>query len=279
MPDRGTDWYQVDTIDEATFAIREPRYWQKNINYLLLGDERALLFDTGSGRGDIAGLAAQRTTLPIVALCSHAHYDHIGNHHQFASVAMPDLPEHRACTHAGRYRSRWRGTLAVRPRRFDITEWWQPGTSIDLGSRVIEIFHAPGHSSDSIVLLDRERRQLFVGDFIYPYDLFMFLPGSGLADYRRTTDRLLRLMGCADVMLPGHEGFMEPSALTTLAEALAAIADGSASFTRKRMLGFPVRRYAFDGLPPVLVGRRALGRSLTPLVDAGESVTPGEASP
>ena len=37
----------VSRIDPGTFAIHEPHYWQQNVMYVLKGEQRAILFDTG----------------------------------------------------------------------------------------------------------------------------------------------------------------------------------------------------------------------------------------
>src|SRR5579862_553430 len=48
-PPTPAGWFHIIQIDARTYAISEPKYWQENVSYLLIGKQRALLFDTGPG--------------------------------------------------------------------------------------------------------------------------------------------------------------------------------------------------------------------------------------
>ena len=91
------DYWAVQPIDASTAAIGEPRYYQQNYAYLIMGEQRALLFDAGSGtRDNIIGVVAGLTRLPVSVIPSHLHFDHTGGIRPFRSIALIDLPETRA---------------------------------------------------------------------------------------------------------------------------------------------------------------------------------------
>src|SRR5947207_8994828 len=76
-------WFHVFPIDEHTFAISEPKYWQENVSYLLIGTRRALLFDTGPGIYSIGAEVRRLTSLPVIAIPTHLHFDHVGDLAEF----------------------------------------------------------------------------------------------------------------------------------------------------------------------------------------------------
>lgn len=43
------DWFTVEKIDNNTFAISEYKHWEETHCYLLCGNEKAILIDTGLG--------------------------------------------------------------------------------------------------------------------------------------------------------------------------------------------------------------------------------------
>jgi hypothetical protein len=57
------DWFEVYRIEDGIFAIYEPGQFEEVISFLVTGDDRALLFDTGLGIGDIKRVVKQLTDL------------------------------------------------------------------------------------------------------------------------------------------------------------------------------------------------------------------------
>jgi len=202
------DYYTVERIDEHTIAIGEPRYAQQVFSYLILGRERAVLFDSGPGLRDIRPVVEALTALPVTAVPSHLHFDHIGNHDRFDSVAVVDLPHLRDRAQGDVLRpTRWEHlgfTEDVPVPELRVTEWLAPGAFLELGGRSLEVLHVPGHTSDSIALFDGERAQLFTGDFIYPGPLVAMVPGSSMGDYLRTAEQLEARLPTSATLLTAH---------------------------------------------------------------------------
>jgi hydroxyacylglutathione hydrolase len=72
-----------------------------------------------------------------------------------------------------------------------VDEWLRPGSVIQLGGRELLVLHTPGHTTDSISLLDTGHGMLFTGDFIYLGPLYAFLPNSGMGDYLQSAESVL----------------------------------------------------------------------------------------
>ena len=252
------DWYTVTKLDARTFAIAEPRYPQHNVNYLIVGDARAVLLDTGPGVRDIRPVVAKLTVRPVVAAFSHLHFDHIAGQPNFASIASLDHPSIRSRVASdGRFTpSLLQYGRAGRPS-FRITEWWAPDAPIDLGGRVLQVLSVPGHTPESLALYDAASGQLFTGDFLYPGDLFAFVPGSDLVAYRDSARRLLDLTANRlDVAIYGahvqdasaspRQGVRDLEALERAMGELVLDPAHTPPWTLARVEWIPTRRYQFD---------------------------------
>jgi hydroxyacylglutathione hydrolase len=248
------DYFLVETIDASTFAIGEPRYYQGNYSYLIVGNDRAVLFDAGTGNRDIVPVVRGLTALPVTVIPSHLHFDHVGALGRFERTALPDLPALRARTAdrwltLGRYEFLGLADRLPAPR-FAVDEWWSAGQTIDLGGRRLQVMSLPGHTPTSVGLYDSDRDLLFAGDFIYPGELYAFLPGASRAAYLETTRNLLALLDPAVRIYAAHMAdaapvvaapVLEVADLRALEHTLVGIESGAAASSGWYPRVFPVR--------------------------------------
>jgi hypothetical protein len=92
-------WFEIYRIRPGVFAIYEPKQFEEVISYLILGEKRALLFDTGLGVGRISATVARLTPLPVTVINSHTHFDHVGGNAEFQEIWNRDLPYTRQNMH------------------------------------------------------------------------------------------------------------------------------------------------------------------------------------
>jgi glyoxylase-like metal-dependent hydrolase (beta-lactamase superfamily II) len=259
-----SDWFEVYRIRPDVFAIYEPHQFEEVISYLILGHDRALLFDTGLGVASIKEVVMQLTKLPITVINSHTHFDHTGGNYEFSEILNEDLAYSRKNAQ-GQSNIYSRDALApericgklpsaVHADSFAIHPWHatgplNDGQHIDLGGREIEIMFTPGHTPDSLSLLDRKNGLLFTGDTYYPGPIYLFTPETDFAAYARSIARLAKLAPTLQLVLPSHNvPVAQPEALTRLDEAVKKIQTGQAKFvvTNGR------REYSFDGFSLLL---------------------------
>lgn len=256
--DASSDWFEVYRMRPGVFAIYEPRQYQEVISYLVLGSRRAALIDTGMGIAAIHEITARLTTLPVVVVNTHTHPDHIGGNAEFRDIlgmdtafskknaaGMPDAA--KSALAAGRLcgplpEGVTEATYAVRP--FKITGTVREGSRIDLGGRELEVVTTPGHTPDSLCLLDRGNRLLFTGDTFYLGPLYLYSPETNFAYYVKSVAKLAQLVPHLDLVLPAHNvPAAEPAYLTKLASAARQVQSGK--LQPKATDG--LREYAFEG--------------------------------
>ena len=248
------DYFVVEPVDSTTFAIGEPRYYQGNYSYLIVGSARAVLFDAGTGTRDITPVVRSLTALPVTVIPSHLHYDHVGALGRFDSTALIDDPTLRERVKDSQLtldRYEFLGLYDhLEPPTFRVDEWWAPGSTVDLGNRRLQVLSTPGHTPTSVALYDEARRQLFLGDFMYPGELYAFLPAASRASYLATTRRLLSTLGPDTRLYTAHmqdapasvrAPVLEMADLKALEATLEAIKEGKLSSRGFYPRIFPVR--------------------------------------
>ena len=164
------DYYVVGKLDEQTYAISEPTVnWYYNTSYLIMGEDKALLFDTGFGKdgNNIMSVVNELTDLPIITMYSHFHLDHIANMDKQENVWMIDLPYLRERSKDNQLQLTASETLLLSSPTITVSKWIKPNDIIDLGNRSIQVLNLAGHTSESVVLVDEKYKQLFTGDLFY----------------------------------------------------------------------------------------------------------------
>jgi hydroxyacylglutathione hydrolase len=179
----GVSPFRVRAYNADFYILRQAACtnYEKPFLYLVFGNERALLLDTGAGHVDVATpvdtlirawLARHhRQSIDLVVAHSHGHGDHVAGDSQF--VGRPRT------TVVGR------DSAAVRAF-FGIHHWPDDTTTFDLGGRVLDVLAIPGHQPASIAIYDRRTGVLLTGDTFYPGRLYV----RDTAAFARSIDRL-----------------------------------------------------------------------------------------
>jgi glyoxylase-like metal-dependent hydrolase (beta-lactamase superfamily II) len=239
-------WFQVYEVAPAVFAIYEPHQAEETIGYLIAGDKRALLFDTGMGIGDLRAFVSELTRLPVVVLNSHTHDDHVGNNWQFDTVYGMDTDFTRQNARGSREDAQAEITpdqiCGPLPKGFDpkmyatrswtIAKFMHDGDRINLGGRSLQIIATPGHTPDSISLFDSVNGLLFTGDTYYPGTIWLYRPETDLAAYSTSVRKLAALAPQLKMVLGAHNvPVAQPAVLPRLAIAFEAVRAGKVPAT------------------------------------------------
>jgi glyoxylase-like metal-dependent hydrolase (beta-lactamase superfamily II) len=252
-------WYDVRRAEPGVFIIEEPYHFEHVKSSLIEGQDRALLLDTGTGAGDMRALVAELTDKPVFLVSSHAHWDHVGSNFQFDERWIHEAEADAATLIQGIPNEKLQRGFAPElltaplPEGFDIetvtippaapTNVMQDGHRFDLGGRVLEVLHCPGHSPGGIALLDAGNGALFSADVAYAGALYVFDPAD-LPVYVASLQRLGDLAPSLNAVYPAHDASpINPAMLSRMAEAVNSVANGLEPTGQEGN----VARWEFDG--------------------------------
>ncbi len=263
-------WFDVRAVEPGVFALVEARQFQEVISWLIVGRDRALLFDTGLGMRPIRPIVSRLTTLPVTVINSHTHFDHSGGNFEFSDVRAMRGPyterNKRGKTHTDLASEVTTTALCgnvvpgLDTAAFRLHPWQssapvKDGERFALGGRTIEVVSVPGHTPDALALLDRQAGLLWTGDTFYAGPIWLFMQETNLADYGRSIDRLAALLPQVKRVLPAHNvAVVDPAVLLRAQRAFHEILSGRAkgSEASQGAVTFP-----FDGFS-FLISSRAL---------------------
>ena len=237
-------WYEVVRFPDGVTMIAEPGHHEDVKSYLVEGERDVAVLDTGMGVGDFAGLVRSLSDREPIVLHSHAHFDHIGASSEYRRVLVH--PSEESDLQAGYPNDRFRRWFRAEylneiplPGDFDAdtaeiagtpaTGYLNHGDTIDLGGRVLEVFHTPGHSPGGITLFDREAGALFPGDAVYAGPMFSFRDDADPVAYRESLRLLAELARVSKTVYPSHNTVpLTPGDVERMHEAYEAIWAGRA---------------------------------------------------
>jgi glyoxylase-like metal-dependent hydrolase (beta-lactamase superfamily II) len=260
-------WFATRELPDGVFLIAEPGHVN---SFLVVGDERAALIDSGLGIDRIRPVAESLTDRPVEVVNSHYHWDHVGGNQEFDRTAIHELGA-EALAH-GASAEELEPYLAVidevvasvepfraidervhafmtdettprpLPDGFDPAAWTlRPKHAsrlladddvIDLGGRTLRVLHTPGHTPDCICLLDEHAGILFGGDTINTGPIYGHMQDSSLEDFAASAARVAELAGAVHVVYVAHFSRYAADArfLVEVANGFADIVEGRAAW-------------------------------------------------
>lgn len=178
----------IEKLSENVYRLNE---FDGTNCYLIVGEEKAMLIDCGTGFCDIRGCVEKITDKPIILVATHGHGDHIGGLGQFEKLYI-HREDNKLLNRLQRtYFARFLLTLFNKSVRdngfspFDIIKNKyktqiipiDDGCVFDLGGKTVRVHHTPGHSIGSVAYIDETDKIIFSGDNVCDA-LWMHLPGS-----------------------------------------------------------------------------------------------------
>lgn len=180
-------------IDDKTWRIEDGfvRF------FLLVGEEKAALIDSGVNCPNASDIAKELTDKPLILLNTHGDGDHTSGTDGFANIYIHPL-DYVECDVKGRYPN-----TSMIPL--------DDGDIIDLGNRPLKVIHIPGHTKGSVAFLDMAKRALYAGDSVQKGHIYMFGEKRCPEMYDNSLDKLIAIKSEYDCIYASHDLFMLPN--------------------------------------------------------------------
>lgn len=176
-------------LDDHTWVGNGHLTYNESV-YLVEGENRAILIDSGTNIPDLKKIVEGITTKPITFYLTHAHGDHAGpGINDFDEIYLNAAEMTIAKNSLRNYKGK--------------INYLTDGEIIDLGGREIEVIFTPGHTPGSVTFFDKANKYGISGDAFGSTNLLVF---TNLATVYATADRIVRYMEHYGIekLYPGH---------------------------------------------------------------------------
>ncbi len=253
------NYYSVERITPSTLKISEQDMLSM---YLVMGSERACLIDTGYGLGDLTGLIASLTDLPVTVVNTHGHVDHTLGNHLFSCALMnrADARLYEQHTSPEEVRGMLNSEEGRRLlhlaktddeiNRLDADSFkpcpvkaLRDGDFLNLGNKKLEVMLMPGHTAGSIILIDRSERVVYSGDAIIEHPWLFLDESLSPQVYLDSLKRAKKHLEGIELIYNGHFAWhpMKVADIDGMIDGMQSIIDGKAE-------GVPFTNFAGSGL-------------------------------
>lgn len=184
--------------------------------YVILGKDKAVLFDIGYGYEDILPIVKEITNLPIMLVLSHgdpdhglgaSHFDDVWLHElDYGKLIWNDTLEMRQTALAYRFKKMPELKGAIDEDAYyrqhilhhTTPHFLKDKEILDLGGKTLEVVHTPGHSYGHIMLLDQQAKRLFSGDQVTLHNVWYFGSSDQQASFHTARQSLRKLLNRSD---------------------------------------------------------------------------------
>lgn len=229
--------HEVTEFAPKTWCLSEFRLVNA---FLVEGEEKAALIDTGCGIGCLAETVRELTDKPLIILVTHGHFDHDGGVKQFPGVPVYLHDADGTAMHQTldmmqkmmgssdmnlmrKFYIQSRGPIRcpdldqnellklVPDEPCDPIYEYLPmedGMEFDLGGRLLKVIHSPGHTPGEVSILDETSRTLFSGDTANVGIILMRQPNNDtklIEECNRTMGKLWSMESAYDRLGVGHD--------------------------------------------------------------------------
>lgn len=227
------EYYKVEELGNRDYRINSD---EQVFMDLFVGKDKALLFDTGHGYGKIKELVRTITSLPLIIVNSHGHYDHCFGNYQFREDIYIHPKELERCRESNHpefrkeivemeknyYDPFTNVTKNILPEYFDEESFYIAGCGnlvaveedhvFDLGGKHLKVIGLPGHTSGSIGLLYLEEKRIYAADAFSSF-VWMFFPESEPLPVYLNTLYKVKSLDLRELLFSHQQGIFEKKVL------------------------------------------------------------------